>query len=162
VYTYAPGQGWDIWNLIETIGAFVIALGVLIFFINIVISLRAKPTAANDPWDGQTLEWATSSPPPVYNFASMIPVYSARPFWDAKYGEHSEFADNPKKIDLSGGGTAQVHLPNPSYWPLILAFGMAILAIGILYGPLTSWLVVPVGIIFMSAGVIGWLAQPAS
>ena len=96
VYSYEPGQGWDLWNLIETVGAFIVALGVVVFFVNIFISLRQPKTATDDPWDGQSLEWATSSPPPVYNFASMIPVNSPRPLWDAKYGPHSEFADNPK------------------------------------------------------------------
>ncbi len=162
IYTYAGGQGWDLWNMVETVGAFLIALGVVVFAVNILLSLRSKPTAGNDPWDGQTLEWATSSPPPVYNFASMIPVSSPRPYWDAKYGAHSEFADKPKKIDLSGGGTARVHLPNPSYWPLILAFGMSLLAIGIIFGPATGWLIVPVGLLVMGIGFVGWLAQPAA
>src|SRR5258708_11130521 len=83
IYTYASGQGWDAWNLLATLGAFTIALGVLIFVVNIATSLRAPKTAGNDPWDAQTLEWATSSPPPVYNFASMVPVNSHRAFWDA-------------------------------------------------------------------------------
>jgi cytochrome c oxidase subunit 1 len=161
VFTYAAGQGWDLWNLIETIGAFIVALGVLVFVYNIIISLRAKPTATNDPWDGQTLEWATSSPPPVYNFSDMIPVHSPRPYWDAKYGPHSEFADKPKSVDLSGGGKAHVHLPNPSFWPLVLAFALSIFAVGIIFGPQTGWLIVPVGVVGMFIGLIGWLAQPA-
>jgi cytochrome c oxidase subunit 1 len=162
VYTYADGQGWDLWNLIETAGAFMIAVGALIFVINIINSLRGKPTASGDPWDGQTLEWATSSPPPVYNFATMLPVNSPRPFWDAKYGPHSEFADNPKNIDLSGGGTANIHLPNPSFWPIVLAFGLTVALVGVLFGPETGWLIIPVGLVILSAGFIGWLAQPAS
>lgn len=161
IYTYLPDKGWDLWNLIETIGAFMVALGVLIFIVNIVISLRGKATAGNDPWDGQTLEWATSSPPPVYNFASMIPVNSPRPLWDAKYGAHSEFADSPKTVDLSGGGKAHVHLPNPSYWPLVLSLGLAIFAVGVIFGHETGWFLAPVGIVVLFAGLIGWLAQPA-
>lgn len=161
IYTYAPAQGWDLWNMIETIGAFLVGLGALIFFINILISLRQPKTSQGDPWDGQTLEWATSSPPPVYNFASMIPVSSPRPLWDAKYGAHSEFAGDPKKVDLSGGGTAQVHLPNPSFWPIVLAFGLSFMLVGILFGPETGWLGVPIGVVIMFVGLIGWLAQPA-
>ena len=162
IYQYGGGQGWDLWNMIETIGAFIIALGVLIFVINIVMSMRQKATAGNDPWDGQTLEWATSSPPPAYNFATMIPVNSPRPLWDAKYGPHSEFKDNPKTIDLSGEGKANVHLPNPSIWPLVLSFGLSVMAFGFIYGPATGWLVLPVGLIIFFAGFIGWLAQPAA
>ncbi|MBI4672326.1 MAG: cytochrome c oxidase subunit I [Chloroflexi bacterium] len=174
IYTFAGDQGWDLWNMIETIGAFTVALGVLILVINIVISLRQKATATNDPWDGQTLEWATSSPPPVYNFAAMVPVNSPRPFWDAKYGAHSEFASNPKRIDLSGDGKARVHLPNPSIWPALLALGLAVLAIGFIFGPTTltadssllqvilGWTIAPLGLITFLAGILGWLAQPAS
>lgn len=161
IYTYAAGQGWDTWNLLETLGAFTVALGVLIFVVNILMSLRAPKTAGDDPWDGQTLEWATSSPPPVYNFASMIPVNSHRPLWDAKYGPHSEFAENPKTIELSGGGTAHVHLPNPSFWPLLLAVAIGILAFGVIFSAETNWIVAPIGIVAIFAAFIGWLAQPA-
>lgn len=161
IYTYAPGQGWDIWNMIETIGAFIVAAGVLVFVVNVFISLRQPKTATDDPWDGQTLEWATSSPPPVYNFAAMIPVNSPRPFWDAKYGPHSEFAENPKTIDLSGGGTAHVHLPNPSIWPLLLSLALTIFAVGIIFGPQTGWILAPIGVVLMFGSFLGWLAQPA-
>lgn len=161
IYTYAAGQGWDTWNLLETLGAFTVALGVLIFVINILISLRAPKTAGDDPWDGQTLEWATSSPPPVYNFATMIPVNTHRPLWDAKYGPHSEFADNPKTVELSGGGTAHVHLPNPSFWPLLLAVAIGILAFGVIFSAETNWIVAPIGVVAIFATFIGWLAQPA-
>ncbi len=177
IYTYSGGQGWDLWNLIETAGAFIVALGVLNFLINILVSLRQKATAGNDPWDGQTLEWATSSPPPVYNFATMIPVNSPRPLWDAKYGPHSEFAANPKTIDLSGGGKANIHLPNPSIWPMVLTLGMTIMAVGIIFGfdgsPLAldisglgaSLKYLPIGlvagIVVFFVGLIGWISQPA-
>lgn len=161
IYTYASVQGWDLWNLIETVGAYLVALGVLVFITNVFLSLRGPRTAPNDPWDAQTLEWGTSSPPPVYNFATMIPVNSPRPLWDFKYGPHSEYADNPRTVDLSGGGTAGIHLPNPSFWPLVLALGLAIFAIGVIFGLDTNWLIVPVGIVVGAAGLIGWLAQPA-
>lgn len=177
IYTYGPSMGWDLWNLIETIGAFIVALGVLFFIINLFKSMRQKATATNDPWDGQTLEWATSSPPPAYNFASMIPVNSPRPLWDAKYGPHSEFASNPKKIDLSGGGNANVHLPNPSIWPLVLTIGLVIIAIGIIFGFNGGALALDIssmgmavqslpiafagGIVVFFIGLVGWIAQPA-
>ncbi len=147
--------------MIETIGAFIVAAGVLVFVVNVFISLRQPKTATDDPWDGQTLEWATSSPPPVYNFAAMIPVNSPRPFWDAKYGPHSEFAENPKTIDLSGGSTAHVHLPNPSIWPLLLSLALTIFAVGIIFGPQTGWILAPIGVVLMFGSFLGWLAQPA-
>ncbi|MDO8754740.1 MAG: cbb3-type cytochrome c oxidase subunit I, partial [Anaerolineales bacterium] len=90
IYTYGPGQGWEIWNFIETIGAFIIAVSTLIFIINFFVSLRKKATNEADPWDGFTLEWKTSSPPPVYNFAEIPTVRGRRPLWDEK---HPDLAD---------------------------------------------------------------------
>jgi heme/copper-type cytochrome/quinol oxidase subunit 1 len=84
IYTYAAGQGWDIWNLISTIGAFIIALSVLTFMINFVISARQKVAAGNDPWGAATLEWATTSPPPAYNFDTVPPVKGHDPLWILK------------------------------------------------------------------------------
>ncbi len=69
IYTYEPGRGWDIWNLIVTIGVFFQAAGVLVFVGNLLWSYFRGAIAGNDPWDAWTLEWSTSSPPPAYNFA---------------------------------------------------------------------------------------------
>src|SRR5258707_15838592 len=63
IYTYAPGQGWDFWNLLSTIGAFIIALSVLAFMINFILSERRKTPAGAKPWDAATLEWGASPPP---------------------------------------------------------------------------------------------------
>ena len=72
IYTYEPGRGWDIWNLIVTIGVVFQAAGILVFAANLVWSYFRGKAAGNDPWDAWTLEWSTSSPPPAYNFA-VIP-----------------------------------------------------------------------------------------
>jgi cytochrome c oxidase subunit I len=164
IYTYLPNQGWDTWNLIETIGAFIIATGVLVFFYNLVTSLRNGQVAGDDPWDGQSLEWATSSPPPPYNFAKIPVVHSRRPFWDQKYGEssHAEGTGNQKRAleQTVSPGTAErvthIHMPPPSYWPLILAFGVAVIAIGVIF----NWFIIPVGIVILFTGLIGWIRQP--
>jgi len=96
VYTYAAGQGWEIWNLMSTIGAYMVALSVLIFMINFVISARKKEQAYNDPWGGGTLEWATTSPPPAHNFDTIPPVKGRDPLWQlAKETGVSTDGDRP-------------------------------------------------------------------
>src|SRR6201984_2009605 len=87
IYTYEPGRGWDTLNFLVTVGAFVQGIATLVFVANLVISYFKGRKAGNDPWDAWTLEWSASSPPPVYNFASIPTVASRRPLWDLKHPE---------------------------------------------------------------------------
>jgi cytochrome c oxidase subunit 1 len=91
IYTYEPGRGWDIWNLIITVGVFFQAISTLVFIWNLVSSLFKGPLAGNDPWDAWTLEWSTFSPPPEYNFARTPVVRSRRPLWDIKHPEDPDW-----------------------------------------------------------------------
>ena len=85
---YPRAEGWGTLNTLSTVGAFVIALGVLVFLVNVWVSLRAPRVAGPDPWEGQTLEWATSSPPPRWNFVEALPpVRSYAPLWDLRHAE---------------------------------------------------------------------------
>jgi cytochrome c oxidase subunit I len=87
IYTYEPGRGWDTLNLLVSIGAFIQAISIVVFLANLMISYFKGEKAGNDPWDAWTLEWSVSSPPPVYNFASIPVVESRRPLWDLKHPE---------------------------------------------------------------------------
>ncbi|HVB77886.1 MAG TPA: cytochrome c oxidase subunit I [Candidatus Nitrosotalea sp.] len=87
IYTYTGGfgeQGWGATNTFITVSSFVLAFSVLLFFINVIWSLRNGEIAGDDPWDGNTMEWATTSPPPPYNFDELIPVHSFMPLRDVK------------------------------------------------------------------------------
>jgi cytochrome c oxidase subunit I len=84
IYTYPSGLGWNTDNLLATIGAFIIASGVLVFLFNFILSLRSGKASGSDPWDAFTLEWDTTSPPAHYNFPTIPVVRSRRPFYDKK------------------------------------------------------------------------------
>ncbi len=91
IYTYEPGRGWDIWNLIVTAGVAFQGAAILVFVVGLVWAyFRGKP-AGNDPWDAWTLEWATNSPPAPYNFATIPVVRSRRPLWDLKHPEDPDW-----------------------------------------------------------------------
>jgi cytochrome c oxidase subunit 1 len=85
IYTYAADRGWDVWNFIATVGVPIQAAAILLFLINVILSLRRGKPAGNDPWDAWTLEWSTTSPPPAYNFDTLPEVKSRRPLWDLKH-----------------------------------------------------------------------------
>ncbi len=98
VYTYPPGFGWSFMNFLETIGAYVLAAGLVLIVVNLVVSLFRGVPAGNDPWHGDTLEWATSSPPPPYNYAVIPTVSSPYAMWD----EDDRETDN-RRLDRGEG-----------------------------------------------------------
>jgi cytochrome c oxidase subunit I len=91
VYTYPANLGWNELNLLSSVGAFIIGIGVMIFVFNVIISLKNGEKAGDDPWDAFTLEWDTSSPPKQYNFLTIPVVRSRRPFYDKKYPEVADW-----------------------------------------------------------------------
>ena len=103
VYTYPSGFGWDWLNLLESIGAAVTAIGVLLFVVNVVWSRRHGRFAGPNPWGAGTLEWSMSSPPPEYNFAVIPTVRGREPLWE----RHDVMLDPPE-----GSGSEEV---NPAW-----------------------------------------------
>jgi cytochrome c oxidase subunit I len=96
VWTYPDLPGWAVLNLISTAGACILGLAVLVFLINILVSLRSGRRAGDNPWDAWTLEWATSSPPPPDNFHELPPIRGRRPLWDAAHPDRADWRTAPR------------------------------------------------------------------
>jgi cytochrome c oxidase subunit I len=105
-YTYPDLPGWGALNLLETIGAFILAASVVVLLWNVYSSLRHGVVAGDNPWDAWTLEWATTSPPPAHNFTSLPPIRSARPLWDL---HHSPPEPEPEPPGAIRGGERRDH-----------------------------------------------------
>jgi cytochrome c oxidase subunit I+III len=166
VYTYAAVSGWGTTNLVETVGAFVLALGVLVFLVNVVWSKRRGKQAGDNPWDGGTLEWATPSPPPPYNFAVIPIVGSRHPLWEDRLDEGTGRSSLERGLVLADGretvGTSALdaepstimRMPEDSAWPLVLAVSLTIVCYGLLAESI--WLFT-LGVFGTAMSAIGWL-----
>ncbi len=194
IYTYLPGLGFEIPNVLSTIGAFLLAAGILLFIVNWAMSLRNGEWAGDDPWKARTLEWATTSPPPVYNFWLISTVRSADPLWDGRSTVHRpspsgveaiapkregdavvaapttgnlpdvehegrRFTDPEQRetimtTPLDGQPDAIMHIPEDSYWPLVLAFGLLVVTVGLL---VNLWTLAGLGGIISLVALVGWL-----
>jgi cytochrome c oxidase subunit 1 len=176
IYRFPPNMGWDLWNLVSTVGAFLIALSVLVFMANVVWSWRRGRTATADPWDGRTLEWSIPSPPPAHNFEEIPVVRALDDFWHRKYAEDEEGRLAPAVAGAADGeersrdtdphhegqapehGGHGIHMPSPSYWPLVAAVGLPILCYGLMY----SVALVATGALTLLVGLYGWVTEPTA
>jgi cytochrome c oxidase subunit I+III len=168
VYTFHAGQGWDIYNLIATIGAYVIAFATLLFIVNFVISQKAGKPAGDDPWEGNTLEWASSSPPDNFNFRQIPVVRSGDPLWDQEtvFEDYNgrpmpavleDPPDNRRYTLVTTSLDAEpeyiVELPGPTYWPMLAAFATA----GIFIAMLAEFYVgMAIAGVLLLATLAGW------
>ena len=155
VYTYPEGLGFETLNRLETVGAFILGFSFLIFVINIIKTMRGPRNAPADPWNGATLEWSIPSPPQEWNFAEIPVVHGRDALWEAKRAHAGPLPEPPR---ISGKG---IHLPNPSYWPVVAAIGVAGIMAGVMASPhLGPWGIIAGGLILFF-GVFNWAFEPA-
>lgn len=166
IYTYPPGMGWHLLNLISTIGAFAFAFGIFLLLVNVTISLKGGRLAGNNPWDAATLEWAISSPPPPYNFAVIPTVTSRHPLWEdrlrasearSSVGEGMVLDQGRQTVGtstLDGEPEQILQMPGDSYAPFILTLGMTAGFAGLL---VHLWWLAGLGVLVLAAATVLWL-----
>lgn len=167
VYTYADGMGWDWLNLITTVGSYIFAFGVLLFLINVWKSYRRGAPAGDNPWDAPTLEWATTSPPPPYNFVVIPTVASRHPLWEDRLQQHEgEGSHVDAGLVLDHGreaiGTSSLdatpdiilRMPSDSCTPVILAVAATVFFAGMAFH---AWWLAVLGALIVGIDIIVWL-----
>jgi cytochrome c oxidase subunit 1 len=163
VYTYAPGLGWDNLNLLSTLGAAMLGVSVLLFIVNVVVTLRRGQPAGDNPWGASTLEWATSSPPPPYNFMHTPVVTAREALWQPEPHPVMEgLASSHRQLLCTTIAAAEPdlrhHSSEPSIWPMWTALATSVWFIASIFDAgAVVWGAIPVGICLTA-----WLwPQPA-
>ncbi len=161
------GEGFfnlGFWNLVSTVGSLILGIGAVLFLVNIWVS-RKNPPAPADPWDARSLEWITENPPKEHNFDRIPTVHSLDEFFHRKYEDVGENGQHDYKQVKTGeevvaeeaaNADAHIHLPSPSYWPIILSFGMLVICYGVIY----STLLLAVGAAIIVLALFGWALEP--
>jgi cytochrome c oxidase subunit 1 len=193
-YSYGEGSGWWFWNIIVSFGAYFLGASILLFVYNVAVSLKKGKIAGNNPWDAPSLEWSISSPPPVYNFKDLPEIEHRDPLWVEKYGIEHEVGDEDEiEVTFAGKtyGKAEapddtvanqeqrrraesanpdhgIHMPNPSFYPLIAAIGLFLICFGkIIENPIIhiQALDIPtvsaLGGVLLLGAIYGWSFEPA-
>ncbi|MED5404557.1 MAG: cytochrome c oxidase subunit I [Chloroflexota bacterium] len=153
IYTYSAEFGWEHMNQISSVGYIVLAIGILIFMYNVWQSRNSR-RVSHDPWDAPGVEWTISSPPPPYNFAEIPQIQGRDHYWIVK--ENAEAAGTPIREPEAHVDPSSIHMPSPSYWPIFIAAGVALIGGGLLSHYALSF----VGGIIAFIGTIGWGNEP--
>lgn len=166
IYTYDDGLGWNTINMVTTVGAFILAFGLLLVLVNVIVSLKRGERASNNPWDAPTLEWATTSPPPPYNFPVVPGVASRHPLWEDRLHEGSGRSTVDYGLSLANGKEALattvldgepdviLKMPEDSPMPFLATVAMGVGFSGLL---LHWWWMAAGGGIAMLLGFLIWL-----
>jgi cytochrome c oxidase subunit I+III len=171
VYTYLPEVQWEGLNALASVGGFIMAFGVLILVFDLAVAWYTGPPAPDDPWNGDSLEWAISSPPPNYNFQYFPVVRGRHPLWQEPHPIEGDFGsehawregmagppgDDRRETIITSALDAvpeyRANIPKPSVWPLWTA---AALTLGFIGGTLHPSVVIS-GLALAGVGLVGWL-----
>ncbi len=177
-FTYHAELGVEGFNLVSTVGAFLLGGATLLLVWNLVRSARRGPPAGPNPWDAPTLEWAADSPPAHYNFATIPEVSGREPLWGRYHaargedeaareeGEVTIAGQKVGEVEVEGEGPGgrgpeareeEIHMPDPSFWPLVVALGLLTAASGVLLG--LTLVLAGAGIALL--GIFAWAFEPA-
>jgi cytochrome c oxidase subunit 1 len=164
IFSYSDYQGFNLWNFVATLGAYTMAIGVALFLWNVYSSYRAHKAnpvdVGPDPWDARTIEWTIPCPTPVYNYDPIPTVHEIDEAWHLKYGHDED--GRPVRIanmeDVAQkGDSVGVHLPSPSFQPILLASSLPFIGYGVIFN---LWFAVLGGALFI-AGFVGWILEPS-
>ena len=186
-FTYADDMGWNTMNFVSTIGAYMIAVGTAVLVFNVIRSVRRGAVAGPNPWGAATLEWSMPSPPPVYNFAVIPRVTSRMPLWETDpakdagipHGRHAEDTSEVTVLGTTVGAVESpaaeskmsshdhgIHLPPPSYWPIITAAGVTLTVGSLIFRNVQSemlhnlWYLSLVGLALTAVSIFMWAFEP--
>ncbi len=161
IYTYDSEMGWNLMNGLSSIGLIILGVSILMFLHSAVRSWRRGELAGDDPWDGRTLEWSIPSPPPEYNFEEIPTVYERDDFWARKRRQVTRGVPVGGGSDQGNGHS--IHLPQPSYWPIVAPIGLLISGYGIIYKDYNLGLAFAVfGILLAAIAVYAWSFEPVN
>jgi cytochrome c oxidase subunit I+III len=158
VYTYLPETGWGPLNFLATLGAFTIAASVLVFLVNVARSLRRGLAAGDNPWEAESLEWATSSPPPPYGFLHLPTVSSRSPLWHQTpdspvvTGLRTDMREILVTTLLDAEPDSRMRLPEPTIWAFLAALATGATFITLIFTPWGF----PIGVVLLTVTFTGW------
>jgi len=158
VYTYLEEMQWGPLNLLSSIGSYILAIGFLLFIVNVVWTYLKGERSGNNPWGAPTLEWAIESPPRNYKFVEIPQVNSMNPLWDeetllpATTGMRTDRREVLITEILTGKIQAVEILPTNTIWPLVLAVATGVAFIGSIFSP--WWFVIAFFLVFLA--ITGW------